>query len=183
MKLIFLGGGRFVKVDDCDFHWLSQTKWYYNKRGYAVGDILGGRRGSGKILMHRLILLAPNTATVDHKNHDTLDNRRRNLRLATRTQQNANRARTHGASRYKGVHRRWDGLKWVAQIGNGDHRSTLGSFEAEEDAARCYNAVARHVFGEFANYNKVTPKFPSKKDCSSFVSRWENGAKPRKERL
>ena len=149
---ISMKNGFFALVDDCDFHWLSQRNWYRNVRGYVTCD-LWGRRGGMKVLMHRLILLAPDTSTVDHINHDTLDNRRINLRLATQSQQNQNRVKTFGTSKYKGVHRRCDGLKWVAQIKLPDKRLHLGSFNEEDDAARAYDEAAAAHFGEFSHLN------------------------------
>lgn len=109
-----------------------------------------------KVLMHRLILLAPDTTLVDHINGDPLDNRRENLRYATQSQQNANRHRTFGASRFKGVYRRRDGLKWCAQCRvPGGKQRYLGSFDSEEDAARAYNAAATELFGEYARLNDL----------------------------
>ena len=174
MKLIPLTKGKFAKVDDSDFHWLSQIKWQYQKRGYAVADLFGGRRSGVRILMHRLMLLAPDTSTVDHANHDTLDNRRANLRLATQSQQNANRVKTNGVSRYKGVYRRWDGLKWVAQIGKNYKKRSLACFDNEDDAARCYNAMARHLFKDRALLNDVTPRYPSEQDAERYLKRWRS---------
>ena|SRR5215472_11429516 len=152
MKEIALTKGSIAIVDDIDFHWLSQVKWYLDVQRYAATDMFGGRRTKVKVHMHRLILLAPNTATVDHINHDTLDNRRANLRLATQSEQNGNRLKFFGTSRFKGVHRRQDGRKWCAQC----HHVHLGSFESEIDAARAYNKAAQEYWGEYALLNDIT---------------------------
>ena len=106
--------------------------------------------------MHRLVLLARHATLVDHINRDKLDNRRENLRYATQSQQNANKEKFHGRSRFKGVHRRWDGRKWVAQIKVHNRRLSLGCFVDEEDAARAYNRAAREYFGEYACLNDVS---------------------------
>jgi len=68
MPGIILSGGEVCLVSDEDHHWLSQRSWYCNARGYAMTD-LWGRRGGTKVLMHRLILLARDTSTVDHPAH------------------------------------------------------------------------------------------------------------------
>lgn len=154
VKEIPLTRGRIAIVDDFDYHWLSQVKWHFLTRGYA-GHVRGGRKNKEHILMHRLILLAPDTCTVDHINHDTLDNRRSNLRLATQSQQNANRRKISGSSKYKGVYPRRDGLKWCAQLGAFGAKTYLGSFNTEEEAALVYNNAAIVAFGEFALLNQI----------------------------
>jgi hypothetical protein len=155
-KIIILANGGETLISDEDYHWLAQRSWYRISTGYASCD-LWGRRGGMKVLMHRLILLAPDTASVDHANGDPLDNRRENLRLATQRQQNANRHKITGQSEFKGVYRRRDGLKWCAQIKNG-RMIYLGSFAKELDAARAYNTAAIEQFGEFAVLNSIPPE-------------------------
>jgi hypothetical protein len=149
---IYLASGESVLVDAVDFHWLSQRSWYRHAAGYAMCDLFG-RRGGVKVLMHRLILLAPDTATVDHVNRDILDNRRANLRLATMSQQNANKIKFKGKSAFKGVYRRCDGRKWSAQIIFNGKMNYLGSFETEIDAAMAYDSAARNHHGAFARLN------------------------------
>jgi hypothetical protein len=152
-RTIPLANGGDVLVSEVDHHWLSQRHWYRNAQGYAICD-LWGRRGGMKVLMHRLILLAPDTSTVDHANGNKLDNRRENLRLATQSQQNANRPKIIGTSRYKGVYRRRDGLKWCAQIKDPlGHQQYLGSFISERAAALAYDNAASKQYGEFARLN------------------------------
>jgi hypothetical protein len=156
MKTIPLTKGKVAIVDEIDYHWLSQRHWYLHGDGYAKCDLFGRRGFMMKVFMHRLILLAPDTATVDHANRDTLDNRRSNLRLATMSEQNANRPKIFGASRFKGVYRRSDGRKWCAQIrAHNAPTIYLGSFEIEEEAALAYNAAALEHYGEFARLNIV----------------------------
>lgn len=77
---------RFAIVDDADYETLAQHLWHYMTVGYAGRDEDGRR-----VLMHRAILNAPDGLQVDHINHDGLDNRRANLRLVTRAQNEQNR--------------------------------------------------------------------------------------------
>jgi hypothetical protein len=156
-KIIAISTGQEVLVSDEDYHWLSQRTWYLHGNGYAMCD-LWGRRGGMKVLMHRLILLAPDTSTVDHANGNRLDNRRENLRLATQSQQNANRPKITGLSQYKGVHKRQDNLKWVAQIKDPNRRTIhLGSFTSEVAAAIAYDTAAIRLYGQFARLNFRAP--------------------------
>jgi hypothetical protein len=96
---------------------------------------------------------APTGIEVDHRNHNGLDNRRSNLRLATGHQNQGNRRPQGGSPRFKGVY--LSRSKWVAQIRFGGSKRYLGRFTVEEDAARAYDAAARLIFGEFActNFN------------------------------
>lgn len=154
MNKIILRNGEECLVSPQDFHWINQRNWYLHAAGYAMCD-LWGRRGSAKVLMHRLILLAPDTATVDHINGNVLDNRRENLRLATQSEQNMNRHKIVGVSKFKGVYRRSDGLKWVAMIKKNYQRKYLGCFENEIDAALAYNKAAIELHGSFAKLNNI----------------------------
>lgn len=148
---------RVAVIDDIDAHWISQREWALDGRGYVVCYLFGRRNASPKsVQLHRLITLAPDTMTVDHWDRDTLNNRRSNLRVATQSQQNANRAKFKGASQYKGVFRRRDGLKWCAQVSWKGWRYSLGSFEDEVDAARAYNYAATKLMGDFARLNEVS---------------------------
>jgi hypothetical protein len=95
---------------------------------------------------------------IDHINHDGLDNRRENLRLATPSQNLANqRVRRGAASTYKGVTWETSSHKWYASIVVRQKHINLGRFDDEEAAARAYDRAAREHFGEFActNFGEV----------------------------
>jgi hypothetical protein len=119
MKIIPLSKGMVSIVDDSDFEWLNQWKWHYGNKGYAMRSVhISGKSKDGKykhknILMHTLILKTPKGYVCDHINRNRLDNRRCNLRIATRlqNQHNMNRFCTN-TSGYPGVgwmkkHRKW----------------------------------------------------------------------------
>ena len=138
--------GLVAVVDDEDHEWLSQWNWtavstHRRNGGYAM------RIEAGKtILMHRLILNAPDSAEVDHVNGDGLDNRRSNLRLATRTQGRANRRRFKtNTSGFKGVSFDKQSGRWKL--------SFVAHFDSAEEAARTYDQIAQLVFGEYARTN------------------------------
>ena len=91
MKLIPLSSGFFTAVDDADYEaMMVHGEWHYST-GYAMRDRKGlGRRACE--LMHRLIIKPDSGMTVDHCSMNGLDNRRSNLRVATKGQNMRNRA-------------------------------------------------------------------------------------------
>jgi len=109
--------------------------------------------------MHRLIMNAQPGQMVDHKNRNTLDNRRCNLRLCNHSENQKNRFVDVGTSKYKGVYR--EGNNWRAYIGFEDRQVWLGTFANEDDAARARDRAARIYQGEFAYLN-----FPEIKESS-----------------
>lgn len=104
--------------------------------------------------MHREIAMPDPALQVDHVNGDTLDNRRENLRCATKDQNQQNRRKTgRASSQWKGVWRHHQNETWCAEIKVNKEKIGLGSFKSEEAAARAYDAAARRWFGEFARLN------------------------------
>ena len=87
-KEIKLTKGFVAIVDDEDYEWLSQWKWHYDK--YACRRKSTGYKQSKIVFMHREILGYEGELDVDHINKDRIDNRKCNLRLATRSQNLAN---------------------------------------------------------------------------------------------
>jgi hypothetical protein len=104
------------------------------------------------IYIHRDILKAPYGSVVDHANGNSLDNRRKNIRICTVGQNNCNSgARRGSASQYCGVGR--CGNRWQARIIFEKTYHHLGVFKTEEEAARAYDRAARELHGEFAWQN------------------------------
>jgi hypothetical protein len=107
--------------------------------------------------MHRQVTNAPKGLVVDHINHNGLDNRRANLRLCTKQQNNCNsRSFRHKTSNYKGVFKEKGSKKFRAYIRFNKKPVHIGMFELEIDAAKAYDKKAKELFGEFAYLN-----FPS----------------------
>ena len=133
------------------WHTLPGRRTYYAAHGFREAK-------SGKhkfIWMHRKILKAPKQYCVDHINHNGLDNRKANLRLATRSQSACNRRKTSTRtwSRYKGVSWRIHDKRWSAEIGINRKHKFLGLFRDEAAAAKAYDAAARKYHGQFAVLN------------------------------
>lgn len=148
MKLIPLTQNKFAIVDDNDYEYLNQWKWYYDNVGYA-------RRNPG-ILMHRAILTPKKKQDIDHINKNKLDNRKINLRVVTRSQNSMNRKKhKKGSSEYKGVYWKTRDRRWYAEICMNYKKTYLGSFKNEIDAAEAYNAAAMKIFKNYAQLNII----------------------------
>ncbi len=148
--------GRFARVDPEDYPWLSQFRWCCKngtRNVYAVRNVtIDGK--STRIYMHRLIMNTPDHLVCDHINHDSLDNRKANMRNCTIQQNNANSRSAEGASsRFKGVS--WDKRrqKWVAGIKTGRKQRNLGLFDDEIKAAKAHDIAAKELHGEYAALN------------------------------
>lgn len=152
MKLIALSQGKLTKVDDEDFDELNEYKWHLAVGG--TGHISAGRRKNGKtIFMHRQITKCPDGLEVDHVNGDSLDNRRKNLRVCTHAENLRNRKVNHSnVSGYKGV--RNNNGQWQAYITFNRKFIHLGNFDNKIEAAKAYNKASKVYFGEFARMNK-----------------------------
>lgn len=144
-----------TQVDDEDYLWLSRFRWWSSGAGdkiYVYGSPLVGFQEIG---MHRYIMgVADGKIKVDHKDGNTLNNQKSNLRRCNHRENNLNKpGHKDGSSKYKGVH--FASKKWVGNIYIDGKRVYLGRFELEEDAARAYNKVASEHFGDFAWLNDV----------------------------
>lgn len=155
MRKIKLTQGKFATVDDEDYPELSKYTWYY-KAGYAARRDPNGC--GGHLKMHRIIMGAQPGQVVDHINNrgSKTDNRKKNLRLCTRSQNLCNRGKTsRNSSGYKGVTWSKGACKWMAQIAVGGTNKYLGLFENKEVAALAYNRAAELLHGQFAMLNEV----------------------------
>ena len=148
MQLIKLTRGLYAKVDDEDFDELQKYKWYAVKcaQKYYARRTEGGR----KIYMHRQLAGYPPRLFVDHKDGDSLNNQKHNLRNCSQSENMANRS-GYDEGKYKGVF--VEGAKFRARIGYQGRLIHIGIFETEIQAAIAYDKKAEELFGEFAETN------------------------------
>ena len=150
MKEIILFRGEIALVDDEDYEYVSQFKWYakLNKRNgykYAITN-----NGGKNLSMHRMILGAEDPKIpVDHINMNGLDNRTVNIRLSTPSFNAINRGKQkNNTSGYKGVFLRkeYKNPTWKAAIRVNQKLINIGTFDNPEDAARAYDSAALDYF-------------------------------------
>lgn len=157
MKEIPLTRGKVALVDDEDYERVNVFKWQAapSQSGiwYAVRTVtVDGRRAPCR--MHRFIMGVPVGVLVDHRNRDGLDCQRRNLRVATGSQNGINSPkRKCNSSGFKGVRFYPRSSRWDARIGYQGRKIHIGYFDTPEQAARAYDQKAAELFGEFAYLN------------------------------
>jgi len=162
MKEIQLTRGKAALVDDEDYEYLNQWKWY----ACICDGIYYARRTSNKkkIFMHRQLLNAEKGIEIDHMDHNGLNNQRANLRSCTSSQNKRNKSPL-GRSKYLGVEVNCKKSKsgdkvyyyFCARICDNYKKQYIGSFKTEEEAARAYDKKAKEIHGEFANLNFKIP--------------------------
>jgi hypothetical protein len=157
-RKIRLTEGKFTLVDQQDFYQLNNFQWCAVKNKslfYAVRLINGSNNITKIISLHTEIMNPPKGLLVDHRNRDGLDNRRSNLRFATRSQNrcNTNLNKAGCSSQYRGVYWHKQKKHWRANLQFEGKWIWLGAFDSEIAAARAYDAAAKKYHGEFARLN------------------------------
>jgi len=155
MKEIKLTRGLTAKVDDEDYDYLMQWKWFAGRTTHKFFTVARTDRTNGiqrKVTMARLIMNTPMNMVCDHVNHDTLDNRKSNLRNCTRSQNSMNRTPI-GRSKYLGVSKCNKSRKYMAQIKVAKKTIILGLYYNQWAAAIAYDNAAKVYHKEFANLN------------------------------
>lgn len=134
--------GMHALIDAKDFDKIGDRLWGKVK-SYAVRH--------RDIYMHKVIM--GTESTVDHKNRNSFDNRKSNLRLCSRVENNQNVASWGKTSAFKGVHKPSNENIWIAQIRCNGTRKRIGRFKTEIEAALAYDREAALLHGEFAFLN------------------------------
>lgn len=155
-KLIPLTKDLYAIVDKEDYDFLIQWEWRatnFNGLYYAT------KTENGKqILMHRFLMNdTQSNRFIDHKDGDTLNNQKSNLRPCSHAENMRNRVlicKTN-TSGFKGVCWRKDRLRWHAQIRFETKKINLGYFTSIIEAAKAYNEAAIKYHGEFARLNQI----------------------------
>ena len=143
--------------------------WKIDYNNYSKDTVVGFSSGQYTCIridavlykVHRIIYelnfwKIPEGFEIDHINRNKKDNRLANLRLVTRSLNEANKGvRKTSKSGFKGVHFENSCKKWRAKIQKDGNRFHIGDFNFIKDAVIAYNNTAKQLFGEFAYQNEV----------------------------
>jgi len=161
LKVIINDKGDICLIDEEDLHLLEEKRWRYKspKQHYVV-------RGQSINMKYKLFYLhrevmfqhgfhIPSKHQIDHINRCKFDNRKRNLRIVSRSQNQANRSRKQKKGGFKGVtFNKRTGL-YEARIHFDNKYRFLGSYPTAKMAAHYYNQAAKQIHGEHANLNQL----------------------------
>lgn len=154
MKQIPLTQGKFALVDDEDYEWLMQWKWYAANLGRSWYAARWRRKVDGPgpvmIFMHRVILGVAQNRQADHINGNGLDNRRFNLRPATSSMNSCNRRpiRLRKDKLPIGVYPQLK--RFRARFRPKGCDINLGVYDNPEDAKRAYDAACAEFMAQQA---------------------------------
>lgn len=136
-------------IDREDRNRIEKYRWY-KSGAYVKNNKIG--------YLHNFLLYrnANRKHVPDHKNRNTLDCRKNNLRIVSNSFNMMNsKKRKHNNSGYKGVYWEKDSKKWKAQIMVMYKEMNLGRFDDPKKAAKAYNEAAERHFGECAYLNPI----------------------------
>lgn len=152
-QTIKLTQGLVTVVDAEDFERLSKWKWFAQKVRFTFYAARNIRQANGKwktARMHRVLMQPSEDMEIDHRNGNGLDNRRANLRICTRQENQHNRKlNKNNASGHKGVYWNVQCKKWHPQIQIDGKRMHLGLYDNINEAVAVRKAKEVELFGEF----------------------------------
>jgi len=155
-RLIPLTKGAVATVDAADYDEIAACMWHvksWRGKQYAMRTVK--RNGVKRTFyMHRVLMQPGPGLEIDHIDGDGLNNRRTNLRVVTRSQNQKNmRHHRDSLNPYKGIHRDKARQVWVGTIWVAPHNIYLGGFAEPKDAALAYDEAALRYYGPFALVN------------------------------
>lgn len=134
--------GKPILIDSEDLELVSQYAWTVTKDGYAkkyLEKLVDGKRLRKVVYMHRLIMDAKENEIIDHINQNKADNRRSNLRMASKSLNALNSHKVRSSTGYRGViHNRQKGKPFKASIIVNSKSIHLGMFDTAEEAGLAY---------------------------------------------
>ena len=148
-----LSGGYEAIIDASDAEFVGKWNWSAWVGTHSVYATRTDKNADGKavtVRLHRALLGEPCGMQVDHIDRNGLNNTRRNLRVATRSQNMSNqRTRSDSNSGVKGVAWHKSAQKWIVRIRVNGKRHHIGLFETIESASAAYAKASAELHGEF----------------------------------
>ena len=134
-----------IDLEDVDK--IKSYRWGF-AQGYAYN-------GKCKLYLHRLVMDCPDDMVVDHINHNTLDNRKCNLRVCTQKQNSMNmsKQKINCSSQYKNIYWNKQISRWVVQITVNGKKKHIGSYTNEIEASIEADRAMLLYQGLYANLN------------------------------
>jgi len=144
--------GDTFTIDREDYDKVSQYCWRIDRKGYVIAN---SRNGTNKIIwIHRLIMDAKPDMVVDHINWNKQDNRKCNLRVATKTQNNINiKRKSNNTTGYTGVSYIKRTGKYRAAISLNKNKIYLGDYSDLNDAIEARHKAELKYHGEWSGEN------------------------------
>ena len=175
-RKIYLGEGQWTILDEEDYYRLRSYKWIVYGTGhnlYAIRYKLVSPNKTAYVSMHREIMDANDERFVDHRNCDSLNNRRSNLRFATCAENIRNRRkRKNTTSQYYNVHFDKTENIWDCRLTHQGKQIRIGRFKSEVEAARAYDEAAKKYYGEFVRLNFPPESEESKALFARIGKKW-----------
>ena len=156
MREIQLTQGQVAFVDDKDYEWLNSFNWCATKdrsNYYAVRSTrISGKKRNQR--MHKLIMgTTPKGMMIDHKDGNSLNNQRNNLRFVTNSQNQMNRTTKNSSFDRSGIWFDPSRNKFEVSITANGVRITKKRFSDINEALLHRIALEHKYFGEFARLN------------------------------
>jgi len=149
IKIFLSNCNKFTLIDKEDYEKVKDYTWSLNNLFY----VRARDKDRNIITLHRLIMGFPKNMLVDHRDHNTLNNKKQNLRICTQQQNLMNsKIPINNSSGHKGVS--WcERLKrWRAYIKLDKKQIYLGSYNDKQDAIKAREEAEIKYFGEY-RYN------------------------------
>ena len=135
----------FAKYDSDIDNFYAVSSWYYTEL-----------KRSKPVYLHQFVMDA-NGKIVDHINHNTLDNRKRNLRIIEDSNNSKNRKtrNKNNKSGYRNVCWSKSENKWLVQLSINKRNTVLGKFEYDDlhKAGQFAKEMRQKYYGKFAGSN------------------------------
>lgn len=146
--IMYTSKGEMFLVDLEDFWKVREKCWCIDGRGYVV---------SNGIRLSRFVMNCKDDKLfVDHRNHDTTNNMKYNLRIATEYQNQMNvNIHNDNTSGVSGVHWNKKKKRWMARISVNGKRIYLGCYSDKSEAVKARKEAEEKYYGEWSYDNSI----------------------------